>query len=68
MVLERPLALPKRGGVVVPAPVLHDRGHIVVKHLVKHHRLDEVARHPRLVQHRVHPDEFLLGEVRPELE
>lgn len=50
MVLEASLSLSKRSGVVVAPTILHDRRHVVVKHLVKDHRLDEKSRNPGLVE------------------
>ena len=68
MILEASLALAKRGGVIVPASVLHHRWHIVVEHLVEDDCLHEELRNPRLIEHRVNANEALLGKVGAELE
>ena len=68
MILEAALTLTKCSGVIVTAAVLDDRGHVVMEHLVKDDRLDEIRRHPRLIEHGVNPNQPLLGEIRTELQ
>lgn len=68
MILEASLALAEGGRVVVATPIVNDGRHVVVKHLVKHHGLDEEGRHPGLVKGRMNPNQALLGQVGAELE
>ena len=68
MVLEAALSLSKCAGVVVAAPIAHDRRHVVVEHLVKHDGFDEKSRNPGLVEHRMNSDQAFFGKVSSELE
>ena len=54
--------------MIVASAVLYDRGHVVMQHLVKHDGLHEKAGDPRLVEHRVNPNQALLRKVRPQLQ
>jgi len=67
MILEAALSLSKCARVVVAPAVLDDGGHVVVQHLVEHHRFDEEAWDPALVENGMNSDQPFLGQVRSEL-
>ena len=67
VVLEASLARPKRSGVIVAAPISHDRRHVVVQHLVEDDRFDEKTWDPGLVEHRMNPNQAFLRKVCPKL-
>ncbi len=52
--------------MIASPPALADRGHHVMQHLVVQHALDILRWHPRLVEHRMHPDQPLAHRVGPE--
>ena len=54
--------------MIMPAAALYDSRHVVVQHLMEHHRLDEKARHPSLIEHGMNPNQTLLWEICSQLQ
>src|SRR5947209_5690999 len=66
---EAPLAGAEVAPVHHPAAVAPaDRRDRLVEHLVEHDQLDEVARHARVVQGRVDPDQLVVVQVHAHLD
>src|SRR6185369_10788291 len=64
----QPLPAAELRGVEVAAALVDHRWHVGMEELVVDHRLDDVPRHPRLVEHAVEADQVVLIGVAAELQ